>query len=228
VTQYLIPEWVHVCFTNDGAVFLDIRNNEYFGLDRAQSEQVRRLIDGHPIRQDADPLASELVRRGLMTTTLDRSRPFVRTEIATPTEFLADGLLDKPNRVRFLHVVRFVTACLAVATALRFRSLEYAIVRARKRKMKLANRGCSRSLEEAKELVAIFTYLRPIFYVALDHCLYDSLVLSDFLQRHGVQCTCVFGVKTLPFVAHCWVQIGPHVANSNPQVVATYEPILAV
>jgi hypothetical protein len=217
-----------VCFTNDGAVFLDIRHNEYFGLDRAQSEQVRRLIDGHATGHDAEPLACELLRRGLVTRTLGCPRPFRRAEIDTPTEFLADGLLDKPNRIRVLHVLRFVTACFAVGVALRLRSLEYAIVRARRRKVKLAKSGRSRGVEEARELVAIFTYLRPIFYVALDHCLYDSLVLSDFLQRHAVQCTCVFGVKTLPFVAHCWVQIGPHVANSNPQVVATYSPILAV
>ena len=38
----------------------------------------------------------------------------------------------------------------------------------------------------------------------------------------------VFGVRTWPFSAHCWLQIGDAVLDDDPERVGIYPPILAV
>ena len=79
-----------------------------------------------------------------------------------------------------------------------------------------------------RELVTAFVYLRPLFYTARDACLLDSLTLTRFLAGYGVFPTWVFGVKTDPFYAHCWVQEGDFVFNDTPDFIKAFSPILVV
>lgn len=57
-------------------------------------------------------------------------------------------------------------------------------------------------------------------------CLYRSFMLLRFLEEHGRDANWVFGVRTRPFEAHCWVQAGGVVLNDTLDHVVTYAPIL--
>ncbi|HVZ34530.1 MAG TPA: lasso peptide biosynthesis B2 protein, partial [Polyangiaceae bacterium] len=59
-------------------------------------------------------------------------------------------------------------------------------------------------------------------------CLFDSLVLAEFLRRRGVRATLVIGISTVPFAAHACVQFGDLVLNDTVEKVQGYTPILAV
>jgi hypothetical protein len=59
-------------------------------------------------------------------------------------------------------------------------------------------------------------------------CLVRSFALLRFLRRSGVGATWVFGVRTWPFAAHCWVQLGDVALDDTPDRLAAYEPILAI
>ncbi|HEX2558938.1 lasso peptide biosynthesis B2 protein [Phenylobacterium sp.] len=59
-------------------------------------------------------------------------------------------------------------------------------------------------------------------------CLVRSFVLLRFLQRSGCRATWVFGVKTWPFGAHCWLQLDDFALDDAPERLAAYTPILAV
>ena len=59
-------------------------------------------------------------------------------------------------------------------------------------------------------------------------CLVRSFVLLRFLQRSGLNARWVFGVRTWPFAAHCWLQLEDTVLDDLVERLAAYEPILAV
>lgn len=59
-------------------------------------------------------------------------------------------------------------------------------------------------------------------------CLFRSAVLLRALRFAGENATWVFGVRTWPFSAHCWLQIDDAVLDDDPERVALYTPIMAV
>lgn len=59
-------------------------------------------------------------------------------------------------------------------------------------------------------------------------CLYRAWLLRHILRRRGQAATWVFGVRTWPFGAHCWLQVGDQVLDDDPDRVARYTPIMAV
>ena len=59
-------------------------------------------------------------------------------------------------------------------------------------------------------------------------CLHRSFMLLHYLRGLGVCADWVFGVRTWPFAAHCWLQIGDTVVGDDLHRVARYTPILVV
>jgi hypothetical protein len=80
----------------------------------------------------------------------------------------------------------------------------------------------------AAQIVEIFRRLRTFTYTAKDHCLLDSLILTDFLYRNGLIPTFVIGIRTKPFLAHAWVQIEDCVMDDRLESLENMTPILVV
>ena len=59
-------------------------------------------------------------------------------------------------------------------------------------------------------------------------CLARSFVLLRFLQRSGLNAAWVFGVRTWPFSAHCWLQVGDLALDDHWERLLAYEPIMVV
>jgi len=59
-------------------------------------------------------------------------------------------------------------------------------------------------------------------------CLYRAWLLRRLLRSAGQDAVWVFGVKTWPFAAHCWLQVNDVVLDDDPDRVGRYSPILAV
>lgn len=59
-------------------------------------------------------------------------------------------------------------------------------------------------------------------------CLYRAFVLLTMLRYAGENAWWVFGVRTWPFGAHCWLQIEDAVLDDDPERVSHYTPIMAV
>lgn len=82
-------------------------------------------------------------------------------------------------------------------------------------------------LETIARLTVAFTELLPWDPVQ-GACLYRAWLLRRILQAHGQRAVWVFGVKTWPFGAHCWLQIDDCVLDDDPDRVALYTPIMAI
>ena len=59
-------------------------------------------------------------------------------------------------------------------------------------------------------------------------CLLRGFQLQRLFRERGVDVSWVFGVKTWPFAAHCWVQVGDLVVGDTVDRVSRYTPIMAV
>lgn len=57
-------------------------------------------------------------------------------------------------------------------------------------------------------------------------CLYRAYTLRHFLRLAGLDARWVFGVRTWPFAAHCWLQSGDLVLDDDLDRVRLYTPIL--
>jgi hypothetical protein len=228
--HYFLPRWIHVCVTVDAAVFLDIRHDRYLGLDCAQTRILSALLAGNDNHPGCEALAASLIEAGLLARQAsEHTRPLAATSLAAPDSVLIEPDDELPA-FNALHVVRFLASCIFVWVALHLHSLEYALSRLQARKALLRTSADSiAQIETAKTLAGVFLYLRTFVYTASDHCLYDSLVLSDFLQRYRVPSTCILGVRTVPFAAHCWVQTeGSLTTEYNLEYVAAFSPICAI
>ena len=58
-------------------------------------------------------------------------------------------------------------------------------------------------------------------------CLRRSYQLRHFLRTEGMATDWLFGVRTWPFAAHCWLQIGDLVVGDRLERVQFYTPILS-
>ncbi|WP_171982003.1 lasso peptide biosynthesis B2 protein [Brevundimonas sp. LM2] len=76
-------------------------------------------------------------------------------------------------------------------------------------------------------VVAAFTRLLP-WVPDQGACLYRAFVLLSMLRRAGQNAVWVFGVRTWPFSAHCWLRIGDAVLDDDPERVSHYTPIMEV
>ena len=59
-------------------------------------------------------------------------------------------------------------------------------------------------------------------------CLFRAFLLLAYLRLEGRHATWVFGVRTYPFQAHCWLQVGDMVLNDAVERICGYTPIFAV
>ncbi len=64
-----------------------------------------------------------------------------------------------------------------------------------------------------------------LFVPTPSRCLPASLITSLFLRRRGVESEIVFGVRTHPFAAHCWVEVGGLLVDDELHRVRAYHPI---
>ncbi|MGR4892718.1 lasso peptide biosynthesis B2 protein [Sphingopyxis sp. LARHCG72] len=59
-------------------------------------------------------------------------------------------------------------------------------------------------------------------------CLIDSVALMCMLLARGVAADLIFGVRTGPFAAHCWLQAGGHVLTCAQDEARNFTPILVI
>jgi hypothetical protein len=83
------------------------------------------------------------------------------------------------------------------------------------------------SLAEIARAVGAFRAVHPWIPFEGD-CLQRGYRLHHHLHRRGIDARWVFGVRTWPFLAHCWVQVGELVVGDSLDRVGGFTPILAV
>jgi hypothetical protein len=177
----------------------------------------------------ADDLVAQMLAHGMLVSDPHVGKPAVPVSAARAARTLVEFDLDTRPRAGTALLWRFGRSYLQAQLSLKLRPIQGIVETVRNRKATYAGR----ELREAdpvrlRALVSAFTRLRPLFYTLRSACLLDSLTMVHFLGAEGIHPNWVFGVKTEPFDAHCWVQDGEVVLNDAPDRVRQYSPILVV
>lgn len=234
---YGLSQHVFLCVAGDQVVLLDLKADQYFALEWSSAAGIAAYVRGWPIA----PLTGEddmqvkpwdithaLLRRRLLSADLVTGKAATPIHIPRPTRELVPDGHGEHSRVRVGHAAAFLAAALRAALMLRCWSLEHVITRVRRRKKFAAN---SRSIFDAlaaRQAIVTFRTLNPWCFSARNKCLLTSLALLEFWPRGTLVPTWVFGVKTRPFAAHCWLQHEDMVLNDTLDHVESYTPIMAV
>ncbi|HAL07027.1 lasso peptide biosynthesis B2 protein [Brevundimonas sp. KM4] len=86
--------------------------------------------------------------------------------------------------------------------------------------------GLQRYSEEKLSRLVGATRISRTWVPGEGECLQRSFQLRHVLAARGVRADWVFGVRTWPFNAHCWLQIGDLVVGDRLARVRRYTPIM--
>lgn len=176
---------------------------------------------------DADALVSQMLAHGMLVSDPHVGKPAIPVATTRASRGLDFDLDIRPETGGAL-LWRFGRSCLRARTSLKLRPIQSIVEAVRDRKARHAHASPQADPVRLRTLVGAFVRLRPLFYTLRAACLLDSLTLVHFLAAEGIHPDWVFGVKTEPFDAHCWVQQGEAVLNDAPDRVQQYSPILVV
>ncbi len=245
--RYFLARHAFVCLDGNHAVLLDLRRDQYLALDAATSGRLTEIVVGWPALATGAPdqlsakgaesmelTVEDLTQRGLITTDPHEGKSAVPVTVPQPSDALLEAPEFRENAIAvrpYVQTSRTVALLIASGTAavwLKFFSIHRTISR-------VARAGRSATIEHpsfnestARQGVSLFYQLRPFLFSAHNACLFDSLTLTLFLRRLGVFPQWVFGIRTGPFAAHCWVQHGHIVLNDSVDNVRSYTPIMLV
>ena len=239
MTVYHFPCHVHYAVVQDAIIFMDLRADEYSLLMGEKARLFAALFSLAPHALDRELLIDRIApendaraRHALVTELLNRdllspgveAAPMKPADLPPPRgDFLAAGDAGVP-RIRPRHIGRFFAACLVSTWRLRFMTLERTIRAVERRRRK---RTSPHPIDryELQRLVALFRRMRPL-YPKDALCLFDSLVLLEFLAPYGCFPHWVFAVTLSPWSAHCWVQYADLCLNEDAERARQYTVIL--
>ena len=236
---YLLAPHVYPCVSGQHVVLMDLERDKYVAV--VPAHRLAAWVRGWPVGcvdaagapGDADAqsraLVAQMLAHGMLVSDPHVGKPAVPVAAVRATRSLVEFDLDTRPRTGGALLWRFSRSYLQAQLSLKLRPMQAIVETVRDRRTERAARGAA-APEPARlrELVTAFARLRPLFYTLRRACLLDSLTMVRFLDAEGIYPDWVFGVKTEPFDAHCWIQQGEAVLNDAPDRVRQYSPILVV
>lgn len=213
-----LPSDIHIAKVGDDIVLLDETRDEYVCLPFAASQI--RLQEGGAVDIAGRETAVALMAAGFLSSA---AQPRREPPPLTPRRSLAPTNLEAGPVEAFQYL-----ASLTDLRKFRRRALSDLIRQARPQGSQRPA-FLSDPVLEAVAARKLATFQRWLPWTpGQGACLYRSFLLLRLLQRSGAGAVWVFGVRTWPFSAHCWLQIGDAVLDDDPDRVAGYTPIMAV
>ncbi len=212
--RLFLADGVHAVHVSSDLVFLDTAADAYFCLGGVSD--VIALGPGGEVDIDHDETAEQLLAAGLLSR---RTFPGRRSPPPRP---LASSRLQGTGRAPPLDVCASALA-VTLAVARHFSRRSFAAL------LEDSPSGDALEGEPSAPLIeaaAQFEHLRP-WLPLQGACLLRSYHLRAFLRARGFDAIWVFGVRTWPFSAHCWLQVGGTALDEDLERLAAYTPIMA-
>lgn len=207
---------VHAAGVGDDLVFLDTGSDAYFCL--AGAAGVLTLGPRGQINVLQEDVAAQLLEAGLLAR-----EPSLEMAIAPPRPAASIRLAREASTPLTPGLVLgALSATLEAARS--FSGASFARLLEGPAPSPVALENPSPALTDA---VAQFEKLRP-WLPLQGQCLMRSYHLRTFLRARGLDAMWVFGVRTWPFDAHCWLQAGETVLDEDLERLSAYQPIMAV
>jgi len=215
---------LHFCDIDGAYVFLDLDAQRYFLLGNAAAARFRHFLDGVMTDEDRAWLVdNRLLRHADAEPLVCQTGAAVEAAMSTMDEALP--------RANVILTLQIILAQLATKRRLRRKPLKTLLQELRDdgniagnvQDPTLRQIG---SISELSRIVAAFRASERISN-SINQCLPRGIALFTLLRRRGFSPKMVIGV-TLPFAAHCWVQVGDRVVSDSLDRVQSFTPILAI
>jgi hypothetical protein len=238
VARYSLVRHVFVCRDEDYIVVLDVHEDRYFTLDAGRTAALAPFLTGWPASErdlegnappPIDEVLQPLLSKGWLVDGDADGKEATPVNVVAPYVELHDGLDGSRPKISVRAVRMFFTASVRAKLLMRIWPFERVIRRVAERKAAALARGVqSIDIEQARELMEVFGYLRVFLFSHREECLRDSVAVLEFLAGYGIFPDWIFGVRARPFVAHCWVQYQGVVFNDTAEHAGGYVPIMSV
>lgn len=238
-----LPSHVFACRTSHGAVFIDLKQDRYYGIDNDAAAAIAPVIElrrqvveqiarcdcssghGYPHESIAKLLESGLLVRGEPTASELRTES---VDLGGKLISIGYELTDSATP-RTADVANYFRAYLWARYSLKCRSF-FSVAREVSRCKAGRNPDCAEPTADSDlvRVVSSFQAMRAFSFTARDQCLVHALTLVKFLTFYDHFPTWVIGVATEPWRAHSWVQHGSLLLDAIPEQVCEFTPILAI
>lgn len=212
---WLRPD-VQMTLTNGDAVFLKVSTDSYFCLPQV-GEDLRLGPDRRTVQIGDASLAAALRTAGILSP---KRRAAEFGDILGLRPGQASALRDDFGRPGLGDTREVFLSLIDLMRHYRGRPLAHLL------RAVAQSRPAQRSDPDALIRVVQGFHRWAPFAPVSGKCLLRSFMLLRRLHAHGLDAQWVFGVRTWPFRAHCWLQHGETVLDDHPERVAAYAPIL--
>lgn len=206
------------CLCDERIVLLDIDADRYFALPPELEADFRSWASGTD--NYPGPAGHGLLALGLLVP----GRGGGGRGAAAIEPALWD-LLPEPSAVAGpLDLLEAIAAQIGARWSLRRRKLVNLLDALR------ARPGATPSPQPQRRAMRIASAFErsSLFLPKTDRCLPRALAAWSMCRRAGIAASLVFGVRTDPFAAHSWVQLGESVLVGDFEQVRLFTPILVV
>lgn len=221
MTLLLAPN-VHAVRVDDDLVFLDLARDAYACLP-GLARTAALYPDGRRLAVRDPEAAAELAAAGLVVPPSQAEAPdadVARVDLAEPAR---SALRDAYPAVTARHAAVIARALVGVVRGYRGRPLRDIVDAAARGRHSAPPRLNDRLLSACDRFQTWIPYA-PVS----GKCLLRSFMLLQHLRRSDEDAHWVFGVRTWPFHAHCWLQCEDMVLDDRFERAASYTPILVV
>lgn len=206
---------VHAARVGADLVFLDVARDAYVCL--AGAAEAGRLCDGGSQIEILQPALGEALGQAGLTGDVIFAR-----QMAPP----ADRALERQERpVSGGDILSGLMMTWATAPARRYGLPFSELVGWARRRPSGAPDPSAIPCKRAIAVVSSFQRRWP-WAVGRGLCLHRAFVLLTQLRQAECDASWVFGVRTYPFEAHCWLQIGSTVLDDPLTGLAAYQPLM--
>lgn len=219
--QLELTDAVSAAMIDDDLVFLDIDADAYFCLPLPPG---LARVSGAALETPDAQLGEELIAAGLARHPM-QAQALTKSAPPLPPRVTARRLIEQTPaltaRMRLSHV-RATIAAIREGLASRRRTFR-----------EIVNSGPASltpaPLDRTRLLADLAVWRRIVPWLPMDGvCLFRSGMLSAFLRALGHRPIWVFGVRTWPFQAHCWLQVDDIALDDEAERLRAFTPILAI
>jgi hypothetical protein len=213
---------IHSCIVNGRVIFLDALNGRYFCLSDRLEQAFLDVAGGNISGCNTE--IEEMIGRGVLVT----DAPAPKALLPLSTEVPPSRDLSSRITRSSLADVGAAAAAQAYAMIILRTNHFHEILRRLESKRNAVREQQGRNGVPTAERLALAIQTTNLLFGSTDRCLNRSLALLQLCYRHGSTPTFVIGVRTSPFVAHCWVQDHDLVLNDRSEHARLFTPIFAL
>lgn len=208
---------VGFCEVGGDLVFLDLSRDKYFSLRGSDRAAFERLQGGGANDSNA---MTRLAETGLIMRSEHPTRigPAAVEVPASDLMALADGRTSPIMALSAAFALRWARK------AMRPERIAATVSHLGRRKRELGVAGEEEAVIRLAATYAACRWLNPI----PPRCMIDALALDHILLSRGLAVRLVFGVRTSPFNAHCWLQTPETILTGSAAEARNFTPILVI